>query len=194
MATLAPTVKETGRGLPRGIALARWNLSRALIVTKREVSDMFRDWRIIAPTLVLTLIFPTIANWGAGRMLGFMQNYGAAIIGDRLIPFLLMVVGFFPISVSLVIALESFVGEKERHSLEPLLSSPLTDTQLYVGKMFAAMVPPLFASYLGITVYLVGLSLTVGWQANLTLLVQILLLTTIQALLMVSGAVVISSQ
>ena len=46
---------------------------------------------------------------------------------------LLMVVGFFPISVSLVIALESFVGEKERHSLEPLLSSPLTDAELYLG-------------------------------------------------------------
>jgi uncharacterized membrane protein SpoIIM required for sporulation len=96
--------------------------------------------------------------------------------------------------VSLVIALESFVGEKERHSLEPLLSSPLTDTQLYVGKTLAAMLPPLLAAYLGITVYLVGLAVTIQWYPNPTLLIQILALTTIQALVMVAGAVVISAQ
>jgi uncharacterized membrane protein SpoIIM required for sporulation len=105
-----------------------------------------------------------------------------------------MVVGFFPISVSLVIALESFVGEKERRSIEPLLSSPLTDFQLYGGKLLAVMVPPLMASYLGITVYLIGVYRQLGWTPEPILLAQILLLTTVQALLMVSGAVVISSQ
>ena len=105
-----------------------------------------------------------------------------------------MIVGFFPISVSLVIALESFVGEKERHSIEPLLGSPLSDGQLYLGKLLAAMVPPLLMAYLGITVYLVGVYNQVGWTAPSVLLVQILLLTTVQALVMVSGAVVISSQ
>src|SRR5713101_4867567 len=165
------------------LAEARHSLAGALIITRREMRDQLRDWRIIAPVIVLTLFFPLLMNFTAGQAVSFVERYGAPVIGQRLIPFLLMVVGFFPISVSLVIALESFVGEKERHSLEPLLSSPLTDTQLYVGKMFAAMVPPLFASYLGITVYLVGLSLTIGWHADLTLLIQILLLTTIQALL-----------
>jgi uncharacterized membrane protein SpoIIM required for sporulation len=105
-----------------------------------------------------------------------------------------MVVGFFPISVSLVIALESFVGEKERHSIEPLLCSPLTDGQLYLGKLLAAMVPPLLASYLGILVYLIGVYFQIGWTPPPTLLLQILLLTTVQAILMVSGAVVVSSQ
>ena len=46
------------------------------------------------------------------------------------------------ISISLVIALETFVGEKERRSLEPLFSTPLTNTELYVGKTLAAMIPP----------------------------------------------------
>jgi uncharacterized membrane protein SpoIIM required for sporulation len=133
-------------------------------------------------------------NFTAGQAVGFVQRYGAPVIGERLIPFLLMIVGFFPISVSLVIALESFVGEKERHSLEPLLSSPLTDTQLYVGKTIAAMLPPLFASYLGITVYLAALAVTIRWYPNPILLIQILALTTIQALVMVAGAGVISAQ
>ncbi|MBI4771919.1 MAG: stage II sporulation protein M [Chloroflexi bacterium] len=173
---------------------ARRSFSRAMIVTRREVRDQLRDWRIIAPVIVLTLFFPLLMNFTAGQAVRFVERYGAPIIGERLIPFLLMVVGFFPISVSLVIALESFVGEKERHSLEPLLSSPMTDVQLYVGKTIAAMLPPLFASYLGIGVYLAGLALTIGWKASPILLVQILALTTVQALVMVSGAVVISAQ
>jgi uncharacterized membrane protein SpoIIM required for sporulation/ABC-type transport system involved in multi-copper enzyme maturation permease subunit len=172
----------------------RHSLARALIITRREVQDQLRDWRIIAPIIVLTLFFPLLMNFTAGQVVAFVEERGADIIGERLIPFLLMIVGFFPISVSLVIALESFVGEKERHSLEPLLSSPLTDTQLYIGKTFAAMLPPLFASYLGITVYLVGLALTIQWRPALTLIAQIIALTTIQALVMVSGAVVISAQ
>jgi uncharacterized membrane protein SpoIIM required for sporulation len=173
---------------------ARRTLAAALRVTRREVRDQFRDWRIIAPIIILTLFFPLLMNFTAGQAVGFVQRYGAPVIGERLIPFLLMIVGFFPISVSLVIALESFVGEKERHSLEPLLSSPLTDTELYIGKTLAAMLPPLAAAYLGITVYLVGLAVSIQWYPQPILLVQIVALTTIQALVMVAGAVVISAQ
>ena len=166
----------------------------ALLITRREVRDQMRDWRIIAPVIILTLFFPLLMNFTAGQAVAFVERYGAPVIGERLIPFLLMVVGFFPISVSLVIALESFVGEKERHSLEPLLSSPLTDAQLYLGKTLAAMLPPLLAAYLGITVYLIGLAVTLGWYPPPILLVQIVALTSIQALVMVAGAVVISAQ
>lgn len=171
-----------------------WNLSRALIVTRREVRDMFRDWRIMAPIAILTCVFPAIANWGAGRMVAWMTQFGAELISDRLIPFLLMVVGFFPISFSLIIALESFVGEKERHSLEPLLATPLTDLQLYIGKMLSSTLPPLVGSCLGITVYLVGLYLNIGWTPSPDLLFLILTLTVMHALVMVAGAVVVSSQ
>ncbi len=194
MTTLTPPIEQTGHGIRRWLALAWWNLDRALIVTRREVLDMFRDWRILGPIFFLTLVFPSIANWGAGRMVGWMQQYGAAILGERLIPFLLMVVGFFPISFSLIIALESFVGEKERYSLEPLLSSPLTNVQLYLGKTLSSTIPPLIGSLLGITVYLVGVYFNVDYRPPLVLLVQILVLTVIQALVMVSGAVVVSSQ
>ncbi len=166
----------------------------ALIITRREIRDQFRDWRIIIPILLLTLIFPAIMNFTADQAVQFVEDYGATIIGDRLIPFLLMIVGFFPISISLVIALESFVGEKERRSIEPLLSTPLSDWQLYVGKLLAVLVPPLLASFLGIGVYLVGVYRQVGWVPETVLLIQILILTVVQSLVMVSGAVVISSQ
>jgi uncharacterized membrane protein SpoIIM required for sporulation/ABC-type transport system involved in multi-copper enzyme maturation permease subunit len=170
------------------------HLSEALIITRREVRDQLRDWRIIFPILVLTLFFPGLMNFTAQRIVTFVQRFGAPIVGERLIPFLLLIVGFFPISVSLVIALESFVGEKERRSIEPLLGSPLSDRQIYLGKLLAALLPPLLLAYLGIIVYLVGVYFQVGWKPPPVLLVQVILLTAVQALLMVSGAVVISSQ
>jgi hypothetical protein len=166
----------------------------ALIVFRRELRDQLRDWRILVPIILLTLFFPLLMNFTASQAVEFVGRYGAPIVGERLIPFLLMVVGFFPISVSLVIALESFAGERERLSLEPLLATPLTDSQLYLGKMLASLVPPLTASYLGISVYLIGLRLNVGWHPPLMLLLQVLLLTTAQAVVMVSGAVVVSLQ
>ncbi|MBI3160438.1 MAG: stage II sporulation protein M [Chloroflexi bacterium] len=166
----------------------------ALVVARRELIDQMRDWRIMAPIAILTLIFPAIMNFAADRMVGFANRYGAGIVADRLIPFLLMVVGFFPISVSLVIALESFAGEKERGSIEPLLTSPLKDWHLYLGKLAAVMIPPLVAAYVGIAVYLVGVYRELGWTAEPSLLIQIIVLTFVQALVMVSGAVVVSTQ
>ena len=156
--------------------------------------DSFRDWRIIIPIILLTLFFPLLMNFTAGRLLSFVSDYGAEIVGTRLIPFLLLVVGFFPTSFSLVIALETFVGEKERKSLEPLLATPLTNSQLYLGKMLASLIPPLFASYLGISVYLVGLALTTGWTPPLQLFMQSFIITTVQGVVMVAGAVIVSSQ
>lgn len=173
----------------------RQTLSNALIITRREVRDSFRDWRILAPIVILTLAFPAISQFGANLMMNFVTQYGADIIGERTIPFLLMIVGFFPISLSLVIALETFVGEKERMSLEPLLSTPLTNLELYIGKTLAAMIPPLLSSFGGMTIYLSSLLFgELAWRPQPMLIVQIVLLTTAQALLMVTGAVVVSSQ
>ncbi|MDY6876813.1 MAG: stage II sporulation protein M [Chloroflexota bacterium] len=163
-------------------------------LTRREVRDTLRDWRIVVPIIILTLLFPALMSFVADVALGWVSRYGAPAIGERMLSFLLMVAGFFPISVSLAIALETFVGEKERMSLEPLLATPLTDVQLYLGKTLAAMIPPLLASYLGITVYLIGLYFAKGWTPPPTLLLLIVLLTTVEGLVMVSGAVVVSSQ
>ena len=173
----------------------RQTLSNALIITRREVRDSLRDWRIITPIVLLTFLFPALAQFVAGEFAGFVEGFGAQVIGDRMIPFLLMIVGFFPISISLVIALETFVGEKERRSLEPLLSTPLTNTELYIGKTLAAMLPPLVSSYGGMIVYMSSLVYgDLAWRPQPMLIVQIILITTVQALVMITGAVVVSSQ
>ncbi len=170
------------------------NLRPAFIITNREIRDQLHDWRIIFPVIALTLFFPFLMNFTAKQALTFVQKYGANIIADRLIPFFLMIVGFFPISVSLVIALETFVGEKERGSIEPLLNTPLKDWQIYLGKLISSIVPSLIASFFGMGVlYCWFKSQGLNLPAPL-LLIQIIALTIVQALVMVSGAVVVSSQ
>lgn len=168
-------------------------LSNALIITRREIRDSLHDWRILAPIVILTLIFPWIMNLSTRVAINFVQEYNAQIIPIRLIPFAMMIVGFFPISFSLIIALETFVGEKERNSLEPLLTTPISDTSLYLGKLLAAMSLPLFASYLGVGTYLGWLFFSIHYVPELVVFVQIMLVTTVEALVMVAGAVVVSS-
>jgi uncharacterized membrane protein SpoIIM required for sporulation/ABC-type transport system involved in multi-copper enzyme maturation permease subunit len=172
------------------------SLRNALVITRREMRDSFRDWRIMGPIFVLTIIFPFLAQAGTGLFVNYFENTGSDIkLLDNLLPLMPMIVGFFPISISLVIALETFVGEKERRSIEPLLSTPLTNAELYIGKALAAMIPPLLASYTGIAIYLAALVFGAQqWRPELELVIQIVVLTTAQALVMVTGAVVISGQ
>jgi len=170
------------------------NIQPAWIITRREMRDQIRDWRIVGPMLLLALIFPLVMEFTSGRLISYAGRYGVIIPKDQLIPFLLMVVGFFPITVSLVLALESFVGEKERNSIEALLSSPLTDKQLYLGKLMASTIPPLFISFLGMAIYMVAIYRQGNWLPDGVALAQILALTILNGLVMVCGAVVISTQ
>jgi ABC-type transport system involved in multi-copper enzyme maturation permease subunit len=164
------------------------------MIVRRELRDTFRDWRMITPIVLLTLFFPVLMTWTAGVAQNFVNRFGTPLIAERLIPFLMLIVGFFPMSFSLVIALEAFVGERERKSLEPLLSTPLTDGQLYLGKMIASLVPALMAAFLGIGVYLTGLFVFRGWTPPPILLAQVIALTIMEGVVMVAGAVVVSSR
>ena len=166
----------------------------AFLVAGRELRDQFRDWRILVPMTTLTIFFPFLMNLTARAALDFATQYGTPLIGERFVPFFLMVVGFFPITVSLVIALETFVGEKERGTIEPLLSSPLKDWQIFLGKLIASATTPLITAYLGIAVYLVGLLFQRIPLPDINRLAQTVVLTAVQGLLMVSGAILISIQ
>ncbi len=172
----------------------RFRASRLAALVKREMRDQLRDWRVVIPMAILTLFFPVLMNFAAQAVINYVNQYGGQVIAEAIFPFLLMIVGFFPTSVGLVIALESFVGEKERFSLEPLLATPLSDVELFLGKVLASVITPLCAAALGITAYLAGMYLIAGWFPPLELLGQIIILTIAHAVCMVSAAVVISAQ
>ncbi len=114
-----------------------------------------------------------------------------------LVPFAMLLVGFIPASFSLITALETFVGERERNSLEALLAMPICDGALYLGKLLSSLLPPLLSSFVAMSVF--GVSLRFGspdlFFRGLTFeyIAIVVLLIAAKALVMVAGAVIISS-
>jgi len=172
----------------------RRNLRVIWMVARREFIDQFRDWRIIVPMLLLVTLFPFIADDTTRQAVNFMNRFGGDLILDNLVPFVVLVIGFFPLSFTLVVALESFVGEKERGTIEPLLSSPLEDRHMYFGKLLVGITTPLVFSYASIGIYLFLVSRRAVEFPSGYMLALILLLTFAHAVLMVSSAIVISVQ
>ncbi len=170
------------------------NSSTIWMVAQREFIDQFRDWRIVVPMFVLVTLFPFIADDTTRQAVNFMNRFGGSLILDNLIPFVVLVIGFFPLSFTLVVALESFVGEKERGTIEPLLSSPIEDKYLYLGKLLVGITTPLVFSYASIGIYLMLVSRRNVEFPSAYMLALIFLLTFAHAVLMVSSAIVISVQ
>lgn len=172
----------------------RRNLEAIWMIARREFIDQFRDWRIVVPMVLLVSLFPFIADDTTRQAINFMNRFGGDLILDNLIPFVVLVIGFFPLSFTLVVALESFVGEKERGTIEPLLSSPLEDSHMYLGKLLVGIITPLFFSYSSIGIYLMLVARRNVEFPGAYMLALIFLLTFAHAVLMVSSAIVISVQ
>jgi len=67
-----------------------------------------------------------------------------------------------PLMVSSVVAADSFVGEKERKTLEGLLHTPTTDTELFLGKLLSAVVPAIGITWTTFVLYGIVVN-TLGW-------------------------------
>lgn len=164
------------------------------LIAKRELRDQLRDWRILSPLIILTIGFPFLMNAFAYSTVEFVGQYGGTLLVDRLVPFSILIIGFFPLTISLLGALESFVGEKERGTIEPLLCTPMADWQLYLGKLIVGVFLPVVSSFISLGIYLYLVS---GQELNMpdeTILVQLFLLNISHALLMVSAAILFSIQ
>ena len=82
-----------------------------------------------------------------------------------------------PAIIPLALAVYSIVGEMEQTTLEPLLATPISDTELFLGKALASVIPAMlvnwisFGLFLGVTRLLVGgflvQTLTLPWLASI---------------------------
>ena len=57
-----------------------------------------------------------------------------------------------PIITAMTVAANSFVGEKENRTLESLLFSPISIKTLFLSKILASLIPPLFVSVISFVV------------------------------------------
>ncbi|HSQ38761.1 MAG TPA: ABC transporter permease subunit, partial [Anaerolineales bacterium] len=170
------------------------NLRPVWLISKREFRDQLRDWRILAPLAILTIGFPFLMNSVAYATVEFVNQYSGTLLVDRLVPFSILIIGFFPLTISLLGALESFVGEKERGTIEPLLGTPLADWQLYLGKLIVGVAMPMISSFISLGIYYFMVSKQEINMPGAIILVQLILLNISHALLMVSAAMLFSIQ
>lgn len=90
---------------------------------------------------------PSFVNTISG--LDEIQSAIVIFIGYLFAPFFLI----FPIMFSSIIASESFAGEKERKTLEALLYTPASNTELFLGKSLAAFVPAVIITWVSFLIY-----------------------------------------
>jgi len=102
-----------------------------------------------------------------------------------------------PAIIPLAIAVYSIVGEKDQATLEPLLATPISDLELFLGKALASVIPAVvvnwisFGAFLGITHLLVGAvplqTLTLPWLASIFGLSPFLALFSVGVTMLVSS-------
>ena len=90
---------------------------------------------------------PSFVNAIAG--LDEIQTVIVIFIGFFFAPFFLI----FPIMFSSIIASESFAGEKERKTMEALLYTPASNSELFLGKSMAAFVPAVIITWISFLIY-----------------------------------------
>jgi ABC-type Na+ efflux pump permease subunit len=107
---------------------------------QRELGDMEALLKSLPPAIQMTFEGLKLEQMFVLYMAAFM-----------LAPLFLIM----PLMFSAVIGADSFVGERERKTMEALLYSPATDMELFLGKVLAAVIPAISLSWLTYLVYII---------------------------------------
>lgn len=155
-------------------------LEKAFVVFRKDWREIRRNWQIILPMVILPLLFsvvlpilflliPTIVPQPTspiGGLQGLIKNLPNSIrselagMTDVQIVLYIVVLYFFaplfliiPLMTSTVIASDSFAGEKERRTIEALLATPLTDSELLLGKILVSFIPSMVITIVSFVLY-----------------------------------------
>lgn len=157
----------------------------AWILYKREMREVLRDLNLLLPMIALPTLMAAAASVGilaatrpstpiVGNLLegidfnrlppGFIRLFALSDLTEyqKNLLFVLKVIIFplfwvIPVALTSTVAADSFVGEKERRTIEPLLATPVSNRELFAGKIATAVAPAILGSWLsyllfGITV------------------------------------------
>jgi ABC-2 type transport system permease protein len=106
----------------------------------REMGDM-QDFIVRMPVNVQQIFAATSLE----------QGFVIYMTGFLLAPMFLIM----PLMFSSIIGADSFVGERERKTMEALLYTPASDGTLFMGKIIASVVPAILLSWLSYALYIV---------------------------------------
>jgi Cu-processing system permease protein len=110
--------------------LPSFELRQAGVVAAKEFRDRIRNRWVLAVTLVFTAFALVIAYFGAAQQ----GAVGFRSIEVTIASLVSLVIYLVPL-IALILGFDAIVGERERGSLDLLLSLPLTRFELLLGKL-----------------------------------------------------------
>ncbi len=123
---------------------------RAVLV--KELRDDRRNRSI----LVAVAIFPLIFLIQPLAVIFFAPGSSAATLSHR---HLLLYMLAIPVLTPSILAAYSVAGERQQGSLEPMLSTPIREEELLLGKALAALLPSVAVAYLVFAVFIASVLL-----------------------------------
>lgn len=107
------------------------DLRQVGVVARKEFSDRIRNRWVLAVTAILAAFSLAIAYFGAAHQ----GDVGVRGIEVTIASLVSLVIYLVPL-IALILGFDAIVGERERGSLDLLLSMPLTRGELLLGKYF----------------------------------------------------------
>jgi hypothetical protein len=106
----------------------------------------------------LLVLFPLVVAFGLSLVVAHVDSKSGGIPASIVPTLLSSFLFFFVIGAATLptaIADCCLVGEKVERNLEPLLATPVSDTDILLGKSLTAIVPSVLATWLGAAVFMV---------------------------------------
>jgi len=172
-------------------------MRNAIIICRKELLEVMRDKKLIIPFSLIPVALPILFSFTIRA--GMNEPEAFQHIMMKIYPLFLMILGVVAAAFSLGIAVESFVGEKERRTFEPLLATPISDIELFIGKCMTATILPVIVAYIS-EVLFIGITTFQFGRAGIPFTMQfgqilfIIILIPLLALLMCSFVVIISAR
>ena len=174
------------------------SISKSWIVAAKDIKVFFRK----RYTTLSLILFPVIVGVGLPFVLYLVITRNKAPLGH--LADLMNAFAFFYVigasAIPTLLASYSLVGEKVEKSLEPLLASPITDSELLLGKGIGAFIPSIGSLYISSIVFMVLCDLfthsTLGYYTfpNWTIGIVLLILLPLMTILSVEWSVIVSSR
>jgi ABC-type Na+ efflux pump permease subunit len=156
-------------------------MTRAVLITRREVTEVLRDLNLVAPMVMLPILVAIVAGLAvygtattqtetvgviistmatervgtrfANQFLNMPLEAQQALIQKMIKALMLPMFWIVTVGLTATISADSFVGEKERGTLEPLLATPIRIGELLLGKLLTAVVLSVVGTWVGVAVF-----------------------------------------
>lgn len=155
------------------------NRHKVWLVFRKDWLEIKRNWQVLLPIIILPLIFavvfPTIIVLigSVPTQDPSMQDFQSLIpnlpfdVQEQLaqmtpnqVTIYIMTVYFFapffliiPVMASSVMGSDSFAGERERKTIEALLATPISDSELLLGKILVSFIPAIVITVISFIIY-----------------------------------------